>query len=80
MYAGVVRDKLEERFMYQDPPAEGDVKIIAARRYPSVIEKPSSIVKTNVGTPDAKSKIESQGVSTYDVQMLNWIFMVHNYS
>ena len=38
MYTGIIRDKMEERFMYQDPPHEGDAKIIAARQYPSILE------------------------------------------
>ena len=63
MYAGAVRDRLEERYMYQDPPHEGDVKIIAARRYPSIIEEPSSLVRANVGISDTISKSDSQTVS-----------------
>jgi len=60
MYAGVVRDKLEERYMYQDPPSEGDVKILAARKYPSVIENSSPSGADAETSGDDKSKIDSQ--------------------
>ena len=63
MYAGVVRDKLEERYMYQDPPSEGDVKILAARKYPSVIENSSPSGADAETSGDDKSKIDSQAVS-----------------
>ena len=68
LYAGVVRDKVEERYMYQDPPSEGDVKITAARRYASVIEKPPpSRIETDHVVSDAKGKIEPNTVRTYSI-------------
>eukprot|EP00795_Rhopilema_esculentum_P003168 gene3168-1475_t len=43
MYTAIIRDKIEERFMYQDPPHEGDTKIIAARQYPSILEASTKV-------------------------------------
>ena len=66
MYAGVIRDKIEERYMYQDPPDEGDVKIIATRKYPSIIEKSSSVYKSDIDISDVKPKSDSPVVSYFD--------------
>ncbi len=60
MYAGVIRDKLEERFACQDPPHEGDVKIIAAKNHPSLMEKPKEI-KTRATENESNSMTQSNG-------------------
>ena len=68
MYAGVVRDKVEERYMYQDPPSEGDVKILAARKYPSVIEKSlPSIGADDAAFGNDANEMDAETVCRYDV-------------
>ena len=42
LFAGLIRDRIEERFAYQDPPDEGDVKIIAAKKHASILEQPKN--------------------------------------
>ena len=59
LYAAVIRDKMEERFMFQDPPHEGDVKINAAKMHPSLREKREVKSKPN-GNVIAVTKVEQK--------------------
>ena len=60
LYAGVIRDKMEERCMFQDPPHEGDVKINAAKMHPSLREKREMKPKPNGNIVNTVTKIEQK--------------------
>lgn len=63
MYTAVIRGKIEERYLYQDPPDEGGVKIIATRRHPSIIEKPVEQQLSLVDSVKSQRSSESPTVS-----------------
>ena len=60
LYAGVIRDKIEERYMFQDPPHEGDVKITAAKMHPSLREKREMKPKPNGNVVNTVTIVEQK--------------------
>eukprot|EP00112_Aurelia_sp_Birch-Aquarium-sp1_P018406 Seg4388.2 transcript_id=Seg4388.2/GoldUCD/mRNA.D3Y31 product="Protein ENHANCED DISEASE RESISTANCE 2-like" protein_id=Seg4388.2/GoldUCD/D3Y31 len=60
LYAGIIRDKMEERYMFQDPPHEGDVKINAAKKHPSLREKRETKPKPNGSIVNTVTKLEQK--------------------
>lgn len=62
MYTGIIREKMEERYMYQDPPDEGNCKILATRRHESIIEKPPSVKQFDANDPEKECKNHSLSV------------------